>query len=114
MPPYLLRLAYVAEFLLALIAVFTLWGQVGGQYHLDIMPWYDKLVLGGGLAFVTVLGTAAAVSGARTWNWKTIVYALLAVILIGAMAAVTVYYHLHEPEDDDDDASPTTAMMFHR
>jgi hypothetical protein len=45
MPPALHRLAYVAEFLLALIAIWTLWSQVGGQGHLDLMPWYDKLGL---------------------------------------------------------------------
>ena len=34
-----LRLAYATQFLIAVIAVFTLWSQVGGQSHLDLMPW---------------------------------------------------------------------------
>ena len=32
----LLRLAYVTQFMIAVIAVFALWSQVGGQSHLDI------------------------------------------------------------------------------
>ena len=43
MPPNLLRLAYVSEFLLALLAILSLWSEVGGQGPLDLMPWYTKL-----------------------------------------------------------------------
>ena len=56
MPPYWVRLAYVVEFLLALIAVGLLWSEVGGQGHLDLMPWYQKLVLTVALAWVIVAG----------------------------------------------------------
>jgi hypothetical protein len=48
-----LRLAYATQFLIALIAVYVLWSQVGGQSHLDLMPWYLKL------------GWARA----RLWRW---------------------------------------------
>jgi hypothetical protein len=58
----ILRLAYATQFLIALIAVFTLWSEVGGQNHLDLMPWYAKAILGAGAAFATVKATAAAVS----------------------------------------------------
>jgi len=58
----MLRIAYVCEFLLALLAISVVWGQVGGQDHLDLMPWYDKFVPIFGLALVTVVGTVAAVS----------------------------------------------------
>ena len=37
MPPYWLRLAFVAEFLLALVAILEVWSEVGGQNHLDLM-----------------------------------------------------------------------------
>jgi len=43
-----LRLAYATQYLIAVIAVFVLWSQVGGQSHLDLMPWYVKLGLGAG------------------------------------------------------------------
>ena len=60
----ILRLAYATQFLIALIAVFVLWSQVGGQRHLDLMPWYFKLGLGGGAALAVVKATAAAVAEA--------------------------------------------------
>jgi len=44
----ILRLAYATQFLIALIAVFVLWSEVGGQVHLDLMPWYFKLAFGRG------------------------------------------------------------------
>src|SRR5271166_1608903 len=45
-----LRLAYATQYLIALIAVFVLWSQVGGQSHLDLMPWFVKLAMGAGTA----------------------------------------------------------------
>ena len=101
MSPNLLRLAYISEFLLAVVSILTLWSQVGGQGHLDLMPWYTKLVLTGGLALITVLGTASAVAHERAWNAKTIACVLLGLMLAGAMAGVTYYFHLHENDDND-------------
>ena len=46
----LIRLAYAAQFLMALVTVFVLWSEVGGQSHLDLMPWYLAKKVG------TVLG----------------------------------------------------------
>jgi hypothetical protein len=45
MAPNLVRLAYMLELLVAWIAYLQLWVQVGGQGHLDLMPWPVKLVL---------------------------------------------------------------------
>ena len=39
----LLHVLYAIEFLIALIAVYTVWGQVGGQNHLDYMAPVDRL-----------------------------------------------------------------------
>ena len=99
MPPFLLRLAYVSELLLALIAYQVLWIQVGGQGHLDLMPWYTKFGLVLGLALATVMGTAAAVSHSRVANAKTISCFVLAVLLLGGMAWATYYQHLHENDE---------------
>ncbi len=101
MPPYWLRLAYMSEFLLALVAILSMWSQVGGQGHLDLMPWYTKMALTVGLGLVTIAGTASAVAHERAWNAKTLAFLVLALALMGAMAGVTYYYHLHENDDDD-------------
>ena len=114
MPPNSLRLAYMAEFLLALVSIVELWSQVGGQGHLDLMPWYTKLLLTMGLALVTVAGTVSAVAHERAWNAKTIACLLLALMLAGAMAAVTFYYHLHENDDSDksDDENSAKSLLI--
>ena len=114
MAPYSLRLAYMAEFLLSIVTILELWSQAGGQGHLDLMPWYTKLLLTVGLAVVTVAGTAAAVSHERAWNAKTVTCVLLAVMLAGGMAAATYYYHLHENDDEnnaDEDGVTNSRVM---
>jgi hypothetical protein len=114
MPPYLLRLAYVSEFFLALIAVLTGWSQIGGQSHLDIMPWYDILVLSVSLSLVAVMGTVAAVRHEKAWNFKSITCLIAALLIATGMAAVTYYYHLHEDDDNGDAKTGSQAMLCHR
>jgi hypothetical protein len=99
----MLRIAYVCEFLLALLTISVVWSQIGGQDHLDLMPWYDKFVLIFTLALTTVTGTVAAVSRERAWNGITIAYLLMALLIMCAMGAVTYYYHVHEDQDQDTD-----------
>jgi peptidoglycan/LPS O-acetylase OafA/YrhL len=99
MPPYILRLAFMIEFLVALVAIFETWSIVGGQSHLDLMPWYAKLGFVMGLALVTVMATAAAVSHEHAWNAKTIACVLLALMLAAGMGGTTYYFHLHENDD---------------
>jgi len=112
MPPYLLRLAYVSQFLLALIAVWTVWSQVGGQGHLELMPWFAKLALSVTLSWLVVMGTIAAVSDARAWNRKVVLYLVAGLCIAAGMAALTYYYHLHEDEEGEDDSATTTALML--
>lgn len=115
MPPYWLRLAYMSEFLLAVLTILELWSQAGGQGHLDLMPWYTKFLLTTALALVTVAGTAAAVGHERAWNAKTLACLLLALMLAGGMASVTYYYHLHENDDNgagDDEGVSRTMMIL--
>ena len=61
-----LRLFYALEFLVALMATYTVWSQVGGQYHLDLMAWYWKLGLGVAISFAAVKATGRR--GCRTTN----------------------------------------------
>jgi hypothetical protein len=101
--PNLLRLAYMLEFLVAQVAILEVWSQVGGQAHLDLMPWYTKLSLTLGLALVTVFGTVSAVSHERAWNAKTLACLALALMIAGGMAGATLYYHLHEGDEVESD-----------
>lgn len=114
MPPFVLRLAYIAEFFLVLIAVWISWSQIGGQNHLDLMPWYDKLVLSVSLSLVVVLATVAAVRQENAWNNKSITCFIAALVIVAGMAAVTYYYHVHEEDEDDDADNGTHAMLVYR
>src|ERR1022692_3715446 len=67
-PMPILRLAYTTQFLIALIAIFVLWSQVGGQSHLDLLPWWVKLGLGVAAAYTIVRATVASGCGDRGWN----------------------------------------------
>jgi len=96
-----LRIAYAIQFVVTLMAIFEVWGQVGGQGHLDLMPWYAKLLLSAALSLATVKATAAAVEGDRFWAGRRWLAAVLAVAT--AMAVLTWYEHLHEPADDEDE-----------
>jgi hypothetical protein len=107
----ILRLAYATQFLIALIAVFVLWSQVGGQSHLDLMPWYVKLSLGAGTAFATVKATAAAVGREPAWNGGTLKwFGILVALLIGC-GLVTLYVH-NNLEDDETDQEDSGAVSM--
>src|SRR5579862_1072446 len=111
MSPYLLRIAYISEFLLAVVTILELWSQVGGQGHLDLMPWYVKLAFVLGLAMTTVAGTASAVGHERAWNAKTVACLLIAILLASGMGAVTYYYHVHENDDMDNGDETGVAVL---
>ena len=98
----ILRLAYTTQFLIALIAVFFLWSEIGGQGHLDLMPWYLKLVLGAGVAYAAVRATAASVAQEPAWNIKTLKWFGAMLALLVACALVTYYYHLYGEDDQDE------------
>ena len=54
----LLRPLLIVEFLIAVQAIFTIWSEVGGQYHLDLMFWPWKLGIGLASAALIVAITA--------------------------------------------------------
>ncbi len=107
-----LRIGYTCEFLLAVIAVFTAWSQVGGQGHLDLMPWYAKLVLACGVSAAIVGLTAAMAREERIANRRTAYWFLLIVLLAIVMGAVTFYFHLHEAVDDSDEEGTTASVRI--
>jgi hypothetical protein len=100
------RIAYAIQFVITLIAIFEVWGQVGGQGHIDLIPWYSKLLLAVGLALTAVKATSAAVTRDKFWNRVTMAWLAGATILMIAMGALTYYEHLHEPADDEEDSPP--------
>ena len=114
MTPAWLRFAYIVEFLLAVPAVFTLWSQVGGQGHLDLMPWYWKLLVGGGAALAAVRMTAAAVERDRAVNRRSAAWFGCLLLLACAMAALTYWAHLQEPLDEDPEPSNTACVPVER
>jgi hypothetical protein len=109
-----LRLAYAAEFLIAVIAVFTGWSQVGGQGHLDIMAWYWKLGLGLGMSWAIVRMTAAAMRSPRALNRQSLAWFIVILGIAAAMAAVTVYYHLNEEIEEPQEEEGVTATWTRR
>jgi|SRR5580704_17802267 hypothetical protein len=113
MPSHSVRLFYALEFLLAVVSISELWSQVGGQGHLEMIPWYTKLGLLLGLALVVVMATVSAVAHERAWNAKTLTCLALAVILAGGMAAATYYAHVHENDDTgvEDDEGVTAVHL---
>jgi hypothetical protein len=107
----ILRLAYTTQFLIALIAVFLVWSQVGGQGHLDIMPWYLKLALGTGVAFGTVKTTMAAVSREATWNGGTLKWMGITLTLVLVCGLATYYYHVYGESDEGDEDSGSISLV---
>lgn len=110
--PNWLRLAYAAEYLLALQTVLPVWTQVGGQGHMDLLPWYLKLVCAAAWAWCAVRLTAALVEASPNRRsvrvWAT---SVLAVSIV--MGCITFYYHSHEVQDEpDSDETSTTSVSI--
>lgn len=98
----LLRAFLILEFLVALIAVFTVWSQVGGQYHLDLMFWPWKLGVG--------LSAAALIVGITFDRKRTRLYGGLLILVAITAGLVTYYYHQNEPDDEDDNGDQPTKI----
>src|ERR1017187_523180 len=110
----ILRLAYSTLFLIALMAVFVLWSQVGGQSHLDLIPWPIKLVLGVAAAYGVVRATAASVSGDRAWNGHMVRWLGLPLAVLAACGYASYYAHMNlEESDDADQSQDTTVSRMH-
>lgn len=106
----ILRLAYVTLFLIAVIAIYVLWSEAGGQGHLDLMPWYLKLGLGAGAAYAVVRATMAAVAGQDGWNAGSLKwFGILLALLVGCGLA-TYYFHVYAEGDDEPDDSQTSQL----
>jgi hypothetical protein len=109
--PSWLRLAYALEFLIAVIAIINLWSEVGGEGHLDLMPWYIKLGCILGLAWCCVRFTAGLVEQQKVWTGRTLGWFAGILLFCIVMGGITYYYHLHEEPDDGDDNTTSSAAI---
>jgi hypothetical protein len=109
--PAWLRLAYSFEFLIAVITILLLWSQVGGQGHMDLLPWYTKLACVLSLAWFCVRFTAGVVEQPKAWNRHSIVWFAGIVLMAAIMGGIVYYYHLHEAQDEPDTEDSTAAVV---
>src|ERR1700685_4082654 len=101
-----LRPLLIVEFLIAIEAIFTVWSEVGGQYHLDLMYWPWKFGIGFAAAGLVVAITANLLRNDGQITRRALLFCSLLITLLLLAGVVTYYYHLHEPveqEDDQDD-----------
>jgi hypothetical protein len=114
MAPKYLRLAYMVEFFVAVVAVFTAWSEIGGQAALDLMPWGWKLGLGIGLSAAGVGYTAAVVNEETDWNARTAKWVSLICAIVLGMGLITYYYVLQEDSTDTTgDQESVTSFNLH-
>ncbi len=105
--PKVLRVVYAFEILLALIAIFTSWSEIGGQAALDLMHWSWKLALGLALAAAVVAYTSALLTEESLWSLRSARWLTAIVVLILAIGAVTYFYALQVDTSDSDESAPT-------
>ena len=105
MNPKVIRLLYVCEYLLALIAIFIAWPEIGGVTVLDLMPWGWKFGLGAALAAAIVAYSAAIVAEASLWTLRSARWLTTICVLLLAIGVVTYYYVLEDETVDTDDSS---------
>jgi len=111
--PPILRLAYITLFLIALFTVFTLWSQVGGQDHLDLLPWHIKLVLAVGAAFAITRAAASAVAGERGWNLQSVRWLGLALVILFLCGMASSYAHNNLEDTGDEETGDASVSSFH-
>ena len=110
MPQHPIRLAYVVEFLAALMVVLFTWSELGGPEHTDLIPWYWKFGLSVCLCLGIVQATRCMVEAEAAWNPRSVRWLLAALALAAAMGFLTYHYHLQEPlEEDGDTLEESTA-----
>jgi hypothetical protein len=107
----LLRPLLIVEFLIAVQAIFTVWSQVGGQYHLDLMFWPWKLGIGMASAALIVAVTANLVHNDGQVTRRALLFCSLLIAILAVAGVVTYYYHLNEPADQDDNQDDEPAKI---
>lgn len=114
MEPRPLRIAYFIEFLMALVAFFEGWSQVGGQGSIDNMPWWLKLLFALSFAFVTVRVTMAAVANDPSPSVPLLRWAMAMLLLLLLLAYTTSSFQPADQTSDESDDPVTTSASFDR
>ena len=107
----LLRLTFVFEFLVAMVAIFTAWSEVGGQSVLDAMAWYWKLGLSVLLSAAIVGYSAALVAEEKLWSFRSAKWAAGILLALAAIGIVTLYFQLQSDDGNGDDSSTRSYMQ---
>jgi len=107
----LLRPLLIVEFLIAIEAIFTVWSEVGGQYHLDLMFWPWKLGIGAACAGLIVAITANLAQNDGRITRRALWFCSLLIAVLITAGVVTYYYHVNEPVDQDDDQDDAPAKI---
>jgi len=110
MTPKILRFGYVCEFLIALIAIFAAWSEIGGQPALDIMHWAWKLGLSVALAASIVGYTTALVADEPLWTLRSARWMSVIVIIIIGIGVVTYYYALQADTGESDETGTVSFL----
>lgn len=110
MEPRPLRIAYAIEFLVALVACFECWSQIGGQAPLDLMPWWIKLLLATAFA-ATVVRLTVVVVRTSFPSMLTVRWGVAMVLVVAVMALTTYYYYLQIPPEEDNGDSPVATSF---
>lgn len=114
MEPKYIRVFYVLEFLVAQVAIFTAWSEIGGQAALDLMHWGWKFGLSLMLGAAIVAYSASIVNASSIWNARSARSLSIIVLLVIVMGAVTYFYYLQEDngESDESDNAPISSLYF--
>ena len=112
MTPRLLRLTFVFEFLVALVAIFTAWSEVGGQSALDSMTWFWKFGLSLSLAATIVGYSSAIVFEERLWTLRSARWLTGLLLIVIAMGFVTYYFELQAESSDGDESSTISRLCL--
>lgn len=98
-----LRLIYAFEFLIAMMAIFTSWSEIGGQSALDLMSWGWKFGFSVLLAGSIVAFTASIVASQSFWTLRSARWLTAIVLIIVGMGVVTYFYSLQEDAGTTDE-----------
>ena len=107
----LLRPLLILEFLIAVQAIFTIWSEVGGQYHLDLMFWPWKLGISMASAGLIVAVTANLVRNDGQITRRVLMFCSFLIAIFVAAGVLTYYYHLNEPADQDQEQDDEPAKI---